>query len=526
MNTSKLAAASMAVVKDLRVILAVLTLVAAGAVSGAPAASATSPEPPTSTDFCSSHGSSLVGVDRSANNTVWTFRGVPACKATENGSISYRGALFSSPNGFQCIEYANRYFYVITGKSPAIVDGHLGNGRDIAANIGRVYGKYYHVTKPTSRYASSLVSGDIISMWGSPGTESAGHVAVVTKVSLIKGSGKIFLIDENGAAPKYSYIRVNNGIMTYARRGSHYYYTNFQWVYGLPGTALGPRPKQQTLPDAPTGTKVASTTNTSAKITWNDASNNEDGFVSQYRIGSGPWTRGPSVGANVASLTVRGLKASTSYTFQVGARNSKGTHWSAYAHGATTAEPAPPSGPPAPPAQPAPPGYHAGFKAAVDRHATGGVSGHMGPGNAYRVGPTRVKGASVWIVCYVAGQSITGPYGTTAIWDLSDDGYYYADAWIFTGSNSAVVPRCAQRPTTVDKHAMSGLSGHTGPSDRFNAGPTHSRGTTITLMCYVSGQDVTGPYGTTNMWDLAADGYYYTDAWIYTGSNSAVIPRC
>ena len=39
------------------------------------------------------------------------------------------------------------------------------------------------------------------------------------------------------------------------------------------------------------------------------------------------------------------------------------------------------------------------------------------------------------MVCYVKGQSITGPYDTTTIWDLSDDGYY-------TGTNGAAVPAC------------------------------------------------------------------------------------
>lgn len=51
-------------------------------------------------------------------------------------------------------------------------------------------------------------------------------------------------------------------------------------------------------------------------------------------------------------------------------------------------------------------------------------------------------GATIQIACYVDGQSITGPHGTEAIWDLSTDGYYYTDAWLWTDSNSAVVPHC------------------------------------------------------------------------------------
>jgi hypothetical protein len=45
------------------------------------------------------------------------------------------------------------------------------------------------------------------------------------------------------------------------------------------------------------------------------------------------------VGAGATSVTIGGLNPSTTYTFQVGARNSAGTKWSAYATGTTTAAP-------------------------------------------------------------------------------------------------------------------------------------------------------------------------------------------
>jgi hypothetical protein len=91
---------------------------------------------------------------------------------------------------------------------------------------------------------------------------------------------------------------------------------------------------------------------------------------------------------------------------------------------------------------PPPATYHAGRQVTVDKHATGGVSGHKGPGNSYAAGPTRPANSALWIVCYVTGQSITGPYDTTTMWDLSDDGYYYTDAWLYTGTNGAAVPHC------------------------------------------------------------------------------------
>jgi hypothetical protein len=54
----------------------------------------------------------------------------------------------------------------------------------------------------------------------------------------------------------------------------------------------------------------------------------------------------------------------------------------------------------------------------------------------------------VTIRCYYTGQTITGPYGPTNVWD-SIIGYQTnqydgiaSDAWIYTGSNTPRVPAC------------------------------------------------------------------------------------
>jgi chitodextrinase len=104
-------------------------------------------------------------------------------------------------------------------------------------------------------------------------------------------------------------------------------------AYANGGTTTAAPP----LPAEPTSPRVTSTSSSSAVLAWTDASNNEDRFVTQYRIGTGAWLAGPSVGPGTTSVTVGGLSANTAYTFQVGAQNSAGTHWSAYAPGTTTA---------------------------------------------------------------------------------------------------------------------------------------------------------------------------------------------
>jgi hypothetical protein len=175
---------------------------------------------------------------------------------------------------------------------------------------------------------------------------------------------------------------------------------------------------------------------------------------------------------------------------------------------------------------PAPTEYETGRQVSVVKQATGGVSGHKGAANSYTAGPTHPANSALRIVCHVNGQSISGPYGTETIWDLGDDGYYYSDAWIWTGSNSAVVPACSLKNVTVVSQATGGDSGHAGPSNAYAAGPNHPAGAAIQIACYVDGQSITGPYGTETIWDLSTDGYYYADAWIWTDSNGAVVPHC
>ena len=77
-------------------------------------------------------------------------------------------------------------------------------------------------------------------------------------------------------------------------------------------------------PAAPTGLVASSATNTSAALTWTDASTDETSFVVQYRAaGAQGWTTfATEAGANATTLTVTGLVAGTSYEFRVFAKHS------------------------------------------------------------------------------------------------------------------------------------------------------------------------------------------------------------
>lgn len=65
-----------------------------------------------------------------------------------------------------------------------------------------------------------------------------------------------------------------------------------------------------------------------------------------------------------------------------------------------------------------------------------------GPSTSYSVVDTVADGAKVTIYCQVNGQSVSGTYGTTTLWDRIGTGRYVSDAYINTGSDGRVAPTC------------------------------------------------------------------------------------
>ena len=51
-------------------------------------------------------------------------------------------------------------------------------------------------------------------------------------------------------------------------------------------------------------------------------------------------------------------------------------------------------------------------------------------------------------------------------------------------------------------------------------------GSRVPINCQKPGEWVTGTYGTTNIWDNIANGQYVSDAYVNTGSDGYVAPRC
>ncbi|MFJ5520765.1 SH3 domain-containing protein [Streptomyces griseoluteus] len=65
-----------------------------------------------------------------------------------------------------------------------------------------------------------------------------------------------------------------------------------------------------------------------------------------------------------------------------------------------------------------------------------------GPGTGYGIVRTLPAGSSVSIYCQTPGTTVTGPYGTSSIWDNIGSGEYVSDAYVHTGSDGYVTGRC------------------------------------------------------------------------------------
>jgi uncharacterized protein YraI len=66
-----------------------------------------------------------------------------------------------------------------------------------------------------------------------------------------------------------------------------------------------------------------------------------------------------------------------------------------------------------------------------------------GPGTSYPIVNVLPEGARVAIYCQRPGTTVTGPYGTSSIWDNIAGGQYVSDAYIKTGSDGYIRPRCS-----------------------------------------------------------------------------------
>jgi surface antigen len=88
-------------------------------------------------------------------------------------------------------------------------------------------------------------------------------------------------------------------------------------------------------------------------------------------------------------------------------------------------------------------------KGTVDVAAGYTLTVRKGPRSAARAVRKLADGAGVIIVCQTEGESTTGTFGTSRLWDKLIHGGYVSDTYVSTGSDGRVAPDCpkATHPT-------------------------------------------------------------------------------
>ncbi|MGW3914020.1 peptidase [Streptomyces sp. NPDC005070] len=71
------------------------------------------------------------------------------------------------------------------------------------------------------------------------------------------------------------------------------------------------------------------------------------------------------------------------------------------------------------------------------------VNVRSGPGTHFSIVRTLPAGSRVPIYCQCPGESVAGPYGTSNIWDNISNGQFVSDAYVQTGSDGYVAPKCS-----------------------------------------------------------------------------------
>ncbi|GLX20532.1 MULTISPECIES: SH3 domain-containing protein [Streptomyces] len=70
------------------------------------------------------------------------------------------------------------------------------------------------------------------------------------------------------------------------------------------------------------------------------------------------------------------------------------------------------------------------------------VNVRSGPGTNYAIIDAVPVGGSVTIRCQCPGTTVSGPYGTTDLWDCIGNGRFVSDAYVKTGADGYVAGRC------------------------------------------------------------------------------------
>ena len=181
----------------------------------------------TSTTFTPGEGTGKAWCAGYDGTSLGSYKDVYACapKSAKAGKTP-----FDSYAGFQCTELANRFLYMLTGRTLF--------ANEEAGQFATLAGAQYSIGVATSGSASRLpAAGDIISMWGgrSKQKQNGGRteVAVVTKVARTSAGWTITTLNQGDpsdtdGARGFNTITVSASGTTWSALNG--YYASFNWL--------------------------------------------------------------------------------------------------------------------------------------------------------------------------------------------------------------------------------------------------------------------------------------------------------
>jgi len=140
---------------------------------------------------------------------------------------------------------------------------------------------------------------------------------------------------------------------------------------------------------------------------------------------------------------------------------------------------------------------------------------------------TIADGNQVSIVCQSEGQTLSGDFGASSLWDLINVGgvlRYAPDAFVNTGTNGFVAPICGSASGTSAfgvVRASAGLRVHTQPSTSSPVVTTVPNDTVVEIGCQTNGSNVNGD----TLWDSIPNGFV-TDFFVLTGADGRIAGSC
>ena len=155
---------------------------------------------------------------------------------------------------------------------------------------------------------------------------------------------------------------------------------------------------------------------------------------------------------------------------------------------------------------------------------------HNGPNGADTQIGCIPDGTTIAIACTATGNSVSGPYGSTTLWDETTwnaQTGFVSDAWVYTGTASAVAGTCTSTPaptttTTASPSTnfsysivLNGAGSYSGPGTNYDYQGSIASGTSIQLVCQAQGTLVGSSFPTT-WWDLLSSGSWVSDYYTNT----------